>query len=383
MSESDEEQEVARPRGRPNAWFAEHGIADEPEVPDGFSANFRGLPVPKNRGGAQAVKAEDVHGSAMACWCGKPLGHDWVGKKDGAPHPREGSMNHINRRSLRAYHSTLQTFILHAVNEAGLNFREKPNGVVLYPPDGSQPITVYARNTERQLRSLVKWWQEHGPDPIQQPVEKRAAPVPEPPATKAVTPDVVKALAEKVNGPEHPIPEVLPEPEPEPEPLVLDKPEHDYVEDEQDEWVPYRSTRDGHIVENIETNGTMFRCRACLGTEQEWISDKVNGISGHIRIRHRPTEDMWGEEAMRKKILTRRATKSAVVQVGKAIEMLMEAVDYQTDDSEQIAALEAKVAEQQQRIEELEAACADAATAVARAEEAEARLALIKESLQI
>lgn len=23
------------------------------------------------------------------CWCGEPFGHDWPGKADGAPHPRE------------------------------------------------------------------------------------------------------------------------------------------------------------------------------------------------------------------------------------------------------------------------------------------------------
>ncbi|MFJ6730028.1 hypothetical protein ACIQPQ_34525 [Streptomyces sp. NPDC091281] len=23
------------------------------------------------------------------CWCLKPLGHDWPGKDDGAPHPRD------------------------------------------------------------------------------------------------------------------------------------------------------------------------------------------------------------------------------------------------------------------------------------------------------
>lgn len=25
----------------------------------------------------------------LRCWCLKPLGHDWPGKDDGAPHPRE------------------------------------------------------------------------------------------------------------------------------------------------------------------------------------------------------------------------------------------------------------------------------------------------------
>lgn len=23
------------------------------------------------------------------CWCGRQMGHDWPGKSDGAPHPRE------------------------------------------------------------------------------------------------------------------------------------------------------------------------------------------------------------------------------------------------------------------------------------------------------
>lgn len=23
------------------------------------------------------------------CWCGLPMGHDWPGKDDGAPHPRD------------------------------------------------------------------------------------------------------------------------------------------------------------------------------------------------------------------------------------------------------------------------------------------------------
>ncbi len=27
--------------------------------------------------------------SGPGCWCGEPFGHDWPGKADGAPHPRE------------------------------------------------------------------------------------------------------------------------------------------------------------------------------------------------------------------------------------------------------------------------------------------------------
>jgi hypothetical protein len=30
------------------------------------------------------------HGGGFNCWCGESLGHDWPGRADGAPHPREG-----------------------------------------------------------------------------------------------------------------------------------------------------------------------------------------------------------------------------------------------------------------------------------------------------
>jgi hypothetical protein len=28
-------------------------------------------------------------GGQGGCWCGETYGHDWAGKADGAPHPRE------------------------------------------------------------------------------------------------------------------------------------------------------------------------------------------------------------------------------------------------------------------------------------------------------
>ncbi|MFJ2178915.1 hypothetical protein ACIOHE_39230 [Streptomyces sp. NPDC087851] len=30
-------------------------------------------------------------GTRGACWCGEPYGHDWPGRADGAPHPRDGA----------------------------------------------------------------------------------------------------------------------------------------------------------------------------------------------------------------------------------------------------------------------------------------------------
>jgi hypothetical protein len=44
---------------------------------------FRDNREPSTRG--------DVLAAENTCWCGEPYGHDWEGKADGAPHPRDGA----------------------------------------------------------------------------------------------------------------------------------------------------------------------------------------------------------------------------------------------------------------------------------------------------
>ena len=38
---------------------------------------------------AQAAPRLRVLADMSACWCGQPCGHDWPGRADGAPHPRD------------------------------------------------------------------------------------------------------------------------------------------------------------------------------------------------------------------------------------------------------------------------------------------------------
>ena len=42
--------------------------------------------VPKG-GAAHVGPGETIAGDG--CWCGEPNGHDWPGKDEGAPHPKE------------------------------------------------------------------------------------------------------------------------------------------------------------------------------------------------------------------------------------------------------------------------------------------------------
>ena len=55
-------------------------------------AELADLPVRKRKhefkpgGSANVGPMETIAGPH--CWCGRPNGHDWVGRDDGAPHPR-------------------------------------------------------------------------------------------------------------------------------------------------------------------------------------------------------------------------------------------------------------------------------------------------------
>lgn len=46
---------------------------------------------PRRAGGAYAEGTGplDTPLAGNGCWCGEPKDHDWPGKDDGAPHPRE------------------------------------------------------------------------------------------------------------------------------------------------------------------------------------------------------------------------------------------------------------------------------------------------------
>lgn len=40
---------------------------------------------------AEGTGPLDVALGGGGCWCGKPFGHGWDGKADGAPHPRQAA----------------------------------------------------------------------------------------------------------------------------------------------------------------------------------------------------------------------------------------------------------------------------------------------------
>ncbi len=307
---------------------------------------------PLRRGGAQYVYPHQTLGDDVHCWCGQLLDHDWEGKDRGAPHPHEHEgiqqvvvveqqannpapeWRRIEKGAMRGFHATLKAFLVQCINTDRLPWRAINNGILLFPPDGSNAISVYCRNNDSQVRSLRTWYAAH--------VE---------PWLKADDEDLQR-LAETVNDPvEHP----AREPDPEPEPA-------------EDEWHPYLHSG-GEVSQWFETDGTIVRCRVCVGTgtAYETTVDEVRGLGGHIRMAHRDTEALRTPEALAKAVDSKRYNRLHE-KVLVAVELLAETVGYG-----------GSTAELERENERLKT---ELAAEKQRADDAEARVRLMKEAFR-
>lgn len=348
------------------------------------SAAYRGLPSPPH-GGSRTVSPDQTLGTLSECWCGLPREHDWPGKDAGRPHPRTEAQRRqheqqqqeeegmsaelaLGRRDLRAYHRDLQDLVITATNKLGCTFRLGRNNVILYPPDGTPPYTVHARNNSRQVESFKLWLARHTSD---QPADRPADDLD----------DALTELAHQVNDPvEHPT-TARQEPEDRPQQPAspsagetpTSAPPAPQRATQQSEWREYL-TRDESQPTGFETNGHLYRCIECLGTPREYVANNPRGIGGHNRMHHRDTSNLRGPEARAKATETRRLNRMTE-QVEQAYETLGTALGVSTHNdalTQRIAELEARIVVLQgQRDSEAEARA-----------EAESKLALMREAFE-
>jgi hypothetical protein len=296
MTESEEEENTSsRARGRPNKWWAEQN--EEPQ--DTFTGSFRGVrPV---HHGSQSVRADDTIGAVQYCHCGLLLHHDWLGKAQGLGHPTESEIKametRIDRTQIKAFNKQVQDVILAAVNDGGCKYRMLSNGIFLFPPDGSDPFKVNARSGTRNVGMVRDWFAKHVT------IEESKADK----VIEEVTTSKIETLAQTLNGPEHQPKQIKPKAtQPKPAPK---KPEPVAPPVQSDgEWTIYLSTRTGKPVhDRWETNGTIVRCKECIGTDHhyETPADKLLGLGGHVRIHHTEISTMYSPEARAKAAQTR------------------------------------------------------------------------------
>jgi hypothetical protein len=368
--------------GRPNAYWQRVREEQEREAhhdADSFGGSYRAVP-PTPHGGAASVTAEDTIGTEELCWCGRPAGHHWPGKSVGAKHPKGSDMKQmsatIDRRDLRGYHQRVQDFLIQCINEDELKFRLAKNTVILFPPDGTAPVTVYARNGDRQIRQLQKWYLSHV---YQESVEAPTAKAEDQGGAhtaKAVTPEQIEALANAKNDPqEHPAREDGDTPRSkDPEPPVAEEPPIappvEPEETDNGEWRPYIREKDGPSP-NITTNGTWFRCELCKDTDHPLLTDSRRSIGGHNRVYHTNTSNLYSPEARAKAFETHRVNRMSTG-VEEAIQILRNVIGQEPDT--------AKTEKLEKEIERLKG---ELASLKAEHEEVQAKLALVRESLSL
>lgn len=355
----EEEEEEKRTPGRPNAWWAEHkhDVEEAQDRASTFDSAVRGVNQGPH-GGQVTVPPEDVTGSIDYCWCGLPFDHDWPGKASGRKHPREmsempasaGTQQRIERRQLRAYNDDLVDVIIEAVNGYGARYRMQKNGVVLFPPDGTQGITLNARANANQVKSARLWFLRHcvGVGEDGKPTNPLVA------DTEVLAEDHDRRVERVKEEDRAEGREVLEEMKQGPTSSVT----------EPEEWVPYVHSG-GEVSEWFETDGTIIRCKACIGkpTAYETTHDEVRGLGGHVRMAHRETDNLRTQEALDKSVDSRRFNRLQK-RVDDAIALLGGAAGTSAEDAKKIKDLEEAVRVQTKR-----------------ADDAEARLALFREAL--
>jgi hypothetical protein len=274
------------------------------------------------------------------------------------------SQQRIERRQLRAYNDDLVDVIVEAVNGYHAKYRMQKNGIVLFPPDGTNGITLNARASARQVKSARLWFLRHcvgvneegaatnplvaDPEVLREDHDIRVDQM-----VKENRAEGREAL-EKLKHEEIQTPQVQ---STEPEPIAWpgDGKQHE-------PWVPYVGS-DGEESGFYETDGTIIRCQVCLGTDSAYETNNARGLGGHIRTRHRDTTSLHSPEARAKATESKRLNR-VTREVQESIERLSKVINYTLPvDQTKVEALQAENAALRKR-----------------AEDAEAKLALIREA---
>ena len=346
------------------------------------------------------------------CWCQGALcwfgngGQHWPEKENGEPHPRfslaakqetemaQPVLDRIDRKDLRAYHKSVQNIVIELVNNRGVRYREIDGShlLLLAKDREARPFKIAAeRPAPVQVKYIEKWAAEYAPEekPVVPPARTPEAAFKRPPKPdfsaggRPVAPDVTVTKAE-----EKPV----------------------------EKWRPHLQSKTGKET-GFETDGKRFRCLLCKERDIEWVTDRITVLGGHMRghskerramqqvseIEHtgkheidaqaeedshksepedRPTprldELMAGESTFEEREDLRGAVQQAVA-------LLMSATGM-TSDAERVAELEEHartlVSERNKALAECEVLTTERDNAIKRADEAEARLALLREAFE-
>jgi hypothetical protein len=379
----------------------------------GFDAGFRAVTLPHM--GTMHVKPEDTKGSYSDCWCGLPEGHNWPGKTDGRHHPTQytreelmahaeaatENVPHITRADLRGFGDNYTEIIIKAVNDYGTRYRLNNRGIMLYPPDGTEPYSLAMRENHRTLKAVRIWFAKHIADLDAETKKAVAKPLPQ---TDADIEKAARRLAERHNSPEHPVPVPVKAPAKRAAKKAAPSTKENAVAAATVEpteattdvapWLqkfsfPTRPVTAGwHICTTkmglvnpfaeMETLGqTVDTHVACLIINDDgpctWTGTSVKAAAGHLLAIHDPEhhEALYGKEASKKKSVTMRSNANHAA-IETALKMISKAtgVTLSSGPSTEVKDLQKQIADLQRKVSALTAERDDAVTRLGLMQEA-------------
>jgi hypothetical protein len=213
--------------------------------------------------------------------CDQKAGHDWPGKAEGEPHPpftnRKGSNVNtmtdtgINPRHVSQYKRKVRELVLHLVNDLGVRHRVIDGShLLLYSPSNAdaRPYKVSAsRSEETMMSSLTGWAKVQVPEYGKEPEKK--------PPLADILPPVAPQPESVVTG--MPRPEALTEPkggrwEP------RDAADHKLRDLIAEGWKPHVGAKNKTVRFYVNAEGTQWKCVQCGA-----LVDKVTSLGGHLR----------------------------------------------------------------------------------------------------
>jgi hypothetical protein len=213
--------------------------------------------------------------------CDQKAGHDWPGKAEGEPHPpftnRKGSNVNtmtdtgINPRHVSQYKRKVRELVLHLVNDLGVRHRVIDGShLLLYSPSNAdaRPYKVSAsRSEETMMSSLTGWAKVQVPEYGKEPEKK--------PPLAGILPPVAPQPESVVTG--MPRPEALTEPkggrwEP------RDAADHKLRDLIAEGWKPHVGAKNKTVRFYVNAEGTQWKCVQCGA-----LVDKVTSLGGHLR----------------------------------------------------------------------------------------------------
>jgi hypothetical protein len=213
--------------------------------------------------------------------CDQKAGHDWPGKAEGEPHPpftnRKGSNVNtmtdtgINPRNVSQYKRKVRELVLHLVNDLGVRHRVIDGShLLLYSPSNAdaRPYKVSAsRSEETMMSSLTGWAKVQVPEYGKEPEKK--------PPLADILPPVAPQPESVVTG--MPRPEALTEPkggrwEP------RDAADHKLRDLIAEGWKPHVGAKNKTVRFYVNAEGTQWKCVQCGA-----LVDKVTSLGGHLR----------------------------------------------------------------------------------------------------